>query len=231
MSAKITKILLDPGHGGKDGGAWGPTKLKESNVVLTVALKLGVLLKAMNISVSYTRTTDVYPSLADRYNQANREGVDYFISIHANSDGPTAKGIETLCRTSNSVAHRLATSVQDAMIAATKDTNRGIKFRTDLAVLNGTKMPAILPEIGFISNPATEAEFKKDAYLSVIAGSIRDGIAKFLGGSYPPTPAPANPAPKPNPEPEPVPEPEPTTGELTCPHCGEAFGILIVNQK
>lgn len=212
--------MLDPGHGGNDSGAVGPTKLREKDVVLTVSLKLGAMLSQAGIKVTYTRSTDVYPSLSSRYQLANSQGVDYFISVHANSDGPTAKGIETLCRTSGSVAHKLAASVQDAMIAATRDTNRGIKFRTDLAVLNGTSMPAILPEIGFISHPATEAEFRKDSYLDLIARSINDGVLKFLG-------APVSPPVKP-PEPEPI--PPPSTGELACPHCGQTFGILIVNQ-
>jgi N-acetylmuramoyl-L-alanine amidase len=213
-----TKILIDPGHGGNDSGAVGPTKLREKDVVLNIAKKLGPMLQALGITVSYTRTTDVYPTLAARYNQANREGVNYCIVIHANSDGPTAKGVETLVRTSGSTAHKLAMPIQEAMVARTNETNRGIKFRTDLAMLNGTNMPSVLPEVGFISNPQTEALMRKEEYLNVLAMAIRDGVANFL--KLVPAPVP------PVPEPPPV----PSTGELVCPHCKESFGILIVNQ-
>ncbi|MEG3069480.1 MAG: N-acetylmuramoyl-L-alanine amidase [Candidatus Syntrophopropionicum ammoniitolerans] len=80
----MTKICIDPGHGGADPGAVGPTGLKEKDVNLAVGLKLAELLKPI-AEVKLTRTRDVAVSLKDRAAVANSWGADYFISCHANS--------------------------------------------------------------------------------------------------------------------------------------------------
>jgi N-acetylmuramoyl-L-alanine amidase len=175
-----TKVLIDPGHGGRDSGAVGPSRLKESDVNLDVSRRLGQLLIGRGLRVTFTRTGDTFPTLSARWQQANSQGVAYVISIHCNSDGPTAHGIETLVRQSGSVAHRLGQSVQAQMIRATGERDRGMKFRTNLAMLNGPRMPAILPEIGFISHPATEAKLRQANYLHQIAVAIGQGIFSFL---------------------------------------------------
>lgn len=193
-----TKILVDAGHGGSDPGAVGPTGLRESNVNLTVAISLGGLLRSLGLIVSYSRTSDTFPSITARVNQANAEKVNYFISIHCNSNGSAAKGIETLVYSTGSNAHRLAQPVQSELVRATGDTDRGIKVRPDLGVLRGTNMPAILVEIGFISNKPTEDKFRQTAYLDLVAKAIADGVAKFLGLLEPASP--------------PV---------QICPHCGK----------
>ena len=61
------------------------------------------------------------------------------------------------------------------MVEATNDRDRGIKYRTDLAVLNGTQMPAILVECGFTSHPETEAKFRTGDYQRLLAQAIYDG--------------------------------------------------------
>ena len=227
------KVCLDPGHGGKDAGAVGPTKLKESTVNLNVALELGKLLKANGFTVSYTRTTDVYPSLTERWQQANRENVNYFISVHANSDGPTAVGIETLHHTSSSIGRALAAPVQQEMIARTGDRDRGLKARSDLAVLNGTKMPAILVEVGFISHPATEAKFKEENYINALAEAIGRGLARHAGMSWKgsnPAPPPIQPTPPPNPPMQPE-EEEPPALVFPCPHCAKEISVSVGPNK
>ena len=98
LGLKISRIAIDPGHGGFDTGAMGPHGLMEKNLCLDVALRLGQLIR-QNIpgaQVIYTRTTDTYVSLEDRTAIANRAGADLFISIHANSsDSASARGVET----------------------------------------------------------------------------------------------------------------------------------------
>ena len=98
LGLKISRIAIDPGHGGFDTGAMGPHGLMEKNLCLDVALRLGQLIR-QNIpgaQVIYTRTTDTYVSLEDRTAIANRAGADLFVSIHANSsDSPSARGVET----------------------------------------------------------------------------------------------------------------------------------------
>ena len=94
----LNVVVIDPGHGGKDPGAIGKTA-KEKDIVLSVALKLGKLIKKNypNVKVIYTRSTDVFIELNERANIANRNNADLFISIHVNSvDGSTStNGTET----------------------------------------------------------------------------------------------------------------------------------------
>lgn len=174
----MIKICVDAGHGGKDPGAVGPTGLEEATVALAIARQLAMNLESIGCSTKLTRSTDVFIELYQRCEIANDWGASYFISVHLNSDGPTAVGIETLYKTS--MGKVLAEPVQEALISATGDTNRGLKVRNDLAVLNGTRMPAILPEVGFISNPDTETRFRSIDYQHTIARAIWDGVAKFL---------------------------------------------------
>ena len=95
--AVIKKVLIDPGHGGKDTGAIGPTGLYEKDVVLSVAKKLGSILKERyNVDILFTRGEDVFIPLEERTAIANSKKVDLFISIHANaSPRRAARGIET----------------------------------------------------------------------------------------------------------------------------------------
>lgn len=98
LGLKISRIAIDPGHGGFDTGAMGPHGLMEKNLCLDVALRLGRLIQQdiPGAEVIYTRTTDKFVSLEDRTAIANRAHADLFISIHANSsDSPAARGVET----------------------------------------------------------------------------------------------------------------------------------------
>lgn len=117
---RIKTVVIDPGHGGKDPGAVSANgKYREKNITLSVALKLGNLIKSKypDIKVIYTRSTDKYVELSERAAIANRNKADLFISIHVNSAKATqARGTETfvmgthksddnfqVCMTENSV--------------------------------------------------------------------------------------------------------------------------------
>lgn len=98
LGLKISRIVIDPGHGGHDTGTIGPHGLLEKNVCLDVALRLGKLIhqKLPSAQVIYTRNTDVFVPLEERTAIANQAGADLFISIHANSShDEQARGIET----------------------------------------------------------------------------------------------------------------------------------------
>ncbi|MGH9730853.1 MAG: N-acetylmuramoyl-L-alanine amidase [Candidatus Acidiferrales bacterium] len=98
LGLKISRIVIDPGHGGHDTGTIGPHGLLEKNVCLDVALRLGKLIhkKLPAAQVIYTRKTDVFVPLEERTAIANQAGADLFISIHANSShDEQARGIET----------------------------------------------------------------------------------------------------------------------------------------
>jgi len=83
---KITKIVIDAGHGGKDIGARGAFSM-EKDITLAVTLKLGKIFSdsMKDVQVIYTRTTDSYPSLVDRHEIANQANADLFLAIHVNS--------------------------------------------------------------------------------------------------------------------------------------------------
>jgi len=116
-------------------------------------------LNRLGLSTKLTRSSDVFIELSDRCDIANDWEADYFVSVHLNCNGSTVAGIETLYK--SSAGKELAGPVQKEMIAATGDTDRGLKYRDDLYVLDGTNMPAILVEVGFISNPTFESKFRE----------------------------------------------------------------------
>jgi N-acetylmuramoyl-L-alanine amidase len=98
LGLKISRIVIDPGHGGHDTGTIGPHGLLEKNVCLDVALRLGRLIKEKlpGAKVFYTRKTDVFVPLEERTAIANQDKADLFISIHANSSHDhAARGVET----------------------------------------------------------------------------------------------------------------------------------------
>jgi N-acetylmuramoyl-L-alanine amidase len=180
------KICLDPGHGGNDSGAVGPNGLNESDVVLDIAMQVAAALQQLQLETKLTRTCDAFVELGQRCHIANDWVADYFVSIHCNSNGPSAVGIETLYATEDGEA--LAIPIQEMLLDATGDTDRGLKYRSDLYVLNVTQMPAVLAEVGFISHPPTEQLFKTEPYRRLVADAIAAGIAKFLNLAPPPPP-------------------------------------------
>lgn len=106
------RIMIDPGHGGRDPGAVGVKGLKEKTVVLAISKRLGKKLEArLPVEVLYTRTSDVFVPLMRRTARANAAEVDLFLSIHANaSTNPRAQGVETyyLNNTNDRATLRLA---------------------------------------------------------------------------------------------------------------------------
>lgn len=194
----MTKICIDPGHGGADPGAIGPSGLKEKDVNLAVGLKLAELLKPI-AEVKLTRTKDIAVSLKDRAQIANSFKCDYFISVHTNSfTDRKVGGVETWAYAPGGNGEKLAKAVQAELVKATGFANRGVKFNSKFAVLRDTKAPAILTETGFISNPDEEKLLKTDAFREKIAKAIAQGVAKQLGKKLPepkPAQAPAQTAP------------------------------------
>ena len=85
-SKKIKKIVIDAGHGGQDGGAHGKFS-HEKDLTLAVSLRLGKMIKdsLKDVQILYTRTADIYPTLPERHEIANRAGADLFLSVHVNS--------------------------------------------------------------------------------------------------------------------------------------------------
>lgn len=105
---KINKIVLDAGHGGKDGGARGAMS-SEKDLTLAIVLKLGKIINDSfkNVTPLYTRVDDVYPSLPQRHEVANQASADLFISVHINSTPFWTERVQTGTRT---VRHKRKTT-------------------------------------------------------------------------------------------------------------------------
>lgn len=177
----MLKIFIDAGHGGKDSGATNGNTF-EKDIALKIVLKLNEILKSRGFQTQLSRTTDVFVELNERAKKANNFASDIFVSIHLNSAANAdASGIETLIYSYAGQNKKLGDDIQNALIAATNAKNRGVKERPDLAVLNSTKMPAVLVEVGFISNTNEKNLLVTDAYQNKIAGAIADGILKYYG--------------------------------------------------
>lgn len=177
----MPKIFIDAGHGGADSGASSKT-IQEKNIALQIALKLNDLLKKNNLQTELSRSTDVFITPFERAKKANNSKADIFISVHLNAAvNITSSGIETLVYQNKGINNRLATNIQNELINATCAKNRGIKERPDLAVLNSTKMPAVLVEVGFISNDKEKNLLSMDVYQNKIAQAIANGIFKHFG--------------------------------------------------
>ena len=175
---KQKTICLDAGHGGKDPGAVSGG-VKEKDIALKMAKLIGGRLAGY--TVAYTRTDDSYVDLSERATCANRIKADLFVSIHCNSAANAqANGVEVFTHTSQSEGSMdAANTIYKKLFAAASMVGRGIKA-ANYAVLRETKMPAVLVELGFISNAADHAKLTNPAWQEQAAAAITSGIEEYL---------------------------------------------------
>lgn len=184
-------IMIDPGHGGPDKGASGPTQTYEKNNNLAIALALNDTLKQAGATVILTRDQDIslcinthteIEDLQARVDLANKSGADLFISIH--NDANTKSGIQGTSTyysednpKQNESIH-LANSIQTSVIKTIKTNNRGIK-QAGFYVLRNSTMPSVLLETAFISNPYEEARLQNPTFRKNVASAIFQGIYNY----------------------------------------------------
>lgn len=177
-------LLLDAGHGGKDPGTSG-NGMQEKNLTLTIAQKIEQELRGSGIKVYMTRDSDVYPENSTRAQTAN-DIADLMVSIHINSGPETANGTESLYQvhaddsSSRLTSKQLAEILQASMISGTGNTNRGVKLRTDLLILNRTTVPSAIVEVVFITNTGDALKISNPAYQDQVAQAIADGIQEAV---------------------------------------------------
>lgn len=172
-------ICIDPGHGGSDPGACAGGE-REKDIALKVAKLIGGKLAGYNIV--YTRNGDTYPTLSERAALANTAKADLFVSVHCNSaTNMQANGVEVYTHTSQSDgAVAAASAIYKRLLAASGMAGRGIKA-ANYAVLRETKMPAVLVELGFISNDADRAKLTAADWQEKAAAAIAGAIKAVLG--------------------------------------------------
>ena len=178
------KWYLDFGHGGKDPGALGTNKTKESDSVLKIGMLIKNNLEQAFEKVITTREDDKYYSLDYRSSKANKENCDYFVSIHMNSaTNKSAKGVEVWVYDEKSKLYTLSKDLCSNLSKTINTPNRGVKISKSFSVLRKTKMPALLIEIDFISNLSVETSLKSDKYIKDISNSISKSLLSFVNKS------------------------------------------------
>jgi N-acetylmuramoyl-L-alanine amidase len=244
----VRTIVLDPGHGGSESGALGPSGVQEKDLTLTIARELEARLESqLGVRVVLTRNDDSTLPLDARTAIANQNKADLFISLHLNSSlGAGAHGAETYflsAEASDAAAARMAEAENTAEPQALPEGTTGVEAQDlelilwDLAqthhllesqrfaamiqgelnqtlqlrdrgvkqapfrVLNGAAMPAVLVEVGFISNPDEEKKLQDAAYRTELIGSLARAVGRYKAlvenRPEPQAGAPAQPSPQP----------------------------------
>ncbi len=195
----INRIIIDPGHGGKDKGAVGHLYL-EKNITLAISKYLAAMLEKKGYNVLLTRDDDTYISLKRRGDITREFGGDLFISIHCNSvNRSNVSGIESYIVTPKGVPSTAKTHIQSKwvsgnnfdklnarfafelhkrILSVANTSDRGIKYNR-FQVLREASCPAILVETGFLSNKTEEKKLASASYQKKIAISLANGVIAF----------------------------------------------------
>ena len=195
----VKTILIDPGHGGEDPGAQG-RKYREKDITLQIAKKLRVALLKKGYKVYLTHDKDSNISLDSRSAKCRAVGADLFISVHCNAaENKKITGVETYCltpegapstsdskpgqkkengNTFNKNNFFLAYRIHLAMLTSTKSFDRALKHAR-FAVLRNAPCPAVLVEVGFLSNSWEEKRIAGDDYQDKVVNGIVDGVTRY----------------------------------------------------
>ena len=191
-------ILIDPGHGGIDGGAQSKAGTIEKDINLQIALKLRDNLEEKGYKVYMTRDEDegLYQKgntvrekkredLNRRVEMKKETECDIFISIHQNMFPQSKCYGAQVWYASNDNSYNLATVVQDSIKESVKDNNKRVAKPAAEAYLilrDKYEGASILVECGFLSNPDEEAKLKSDEHQNLIVEGISVGIDKYFDG-------------------------------------------------
>lgn len=184
-------VTVDPGHGGTDPGAHTAAGLTEAAIVLPYAQDLVAELRRRGHSAGITRTDDTFVQLADRARLANAVRADAFVSLHANAaSAEAANGAWVIFTKGSAEAERLARAVFDtlAVLPGVPDADPAAEVYPDespevggrrLAVLRQTDMPAILVEMGFLTNAGDAGQLVQPNMRAAIVRAIADGLERW----------------------------------------------------
>ena len=200
---KYTKVIfLDPGHGGRDSGAFY-YNIAEKDLNMQIYKKLRKELEGLGYTVLTSRESDVYVDfVTERSKMVNKTNSDMFISIHFNATSNSASnisGIQTYSYEQNpdyptkinsqwhnhpdriSESNRLAAAIHSSLLAETGAKNAGL-LHSSFAVLRETNKPAVLLELGYMSNFDENQRIRNDAYQNKLVKGIVKGIQQYYAG-------------------------------------------------
>lgn len=171
-------IVVDPGHGGGDQGERTGRGLSEADTCWRLATRVAERLAGFGARVRFTRTEPEGPDATTRAERANSVDADLFLSIHLNShDEPTAEGSSTYYFGTSRAGAAVAEAIQDELV------NLGLRdcrsHARSYPILRETRMPAVLVEPVFISNPDESKKLGEPEFLSSIADAIAAGVLRF----------------------------------------------------
>lgn len=170
-------VILDAGHGGEDIGATR-AGIYEKDINLDVTKRVSEILCEKGINVKMVRCEDTNPSLQDRVTFSENNNGNIFVSIHTNSSvKDTVSGLET--HYYQDFSYDLANIVHRNLCKKINSTDRGL-FKSRFYVINHTKVPAILVEIGYISNSNERNELLTEKRKQATAEAIANGILEFI---------------------------------------------------
>lgn len=191
--AATATVVVDPGHGGPDPGAVGVSGTLEKEIVLAVSQELAQYLIRAGIRTVLTREQDArlvdesgslkgrqVEDLNQRARMAEQVGATLLVSVHANSfPSPRWSGAQTFYQAGEEESQRLAEAIQ-AQLVRRIPPNRRAARPADYRILRESPMPAVVVEVGFLSNPQEEARLRDPAYRGRVAEAIFHGIMDYL---------------------------------------------------
>lgn len=190
-------VAIDPGHGGRDGGAVSASGIVEKDVTLAISLSLRDYLQEAGAIVIMTRETDIElanpdsnvsqkrQDLMNRVKIVNESGADFMISIHLNSIGSSRwSGAQTFYQPKRDESHQqLAAWIQSELVRNLENTDRVAKaLDRNIYLMRMVNMPAALVEVGFLSNPQEASLLATEAYQKKVAEAIYKGILRYVSG-------------------------------------------------
>jgi len=180
-------VVIDPGHGGKDGGAHS-NGFSEKNLTLTISQAVRDALAPTGASVIMTRDSDVYPSLPARAQIANDSKAAVFVSIHINSinKADSRSGGMTFYHQQDPEDRLLAECIQSEIAKVSRIPDLGTWsdrriYQSGFSVLRNSKVPSVLIELGFINHKNDRAQMTQKDFADRVAKAIVKGIQIFLG--------------------------------------------------
>jgi N-acetylmuramoyl-L-alanine amidase len=182
-ASSFSTVVIDPGHGGFDRGGIPGQSVPEKMVALDTALRLQKLLERAGLRTVMTRTTDVFVPLSVRSAIANAQPDAIFVSIHYNAARRSAAhGIETYSENNRGAV--LAARIQRQIVTRVSTENRGIRS-AEYYVLRNCRLPAVLVECGFLTNPAEAQLALTPEYRQRVAEQIAAGIIEQRQSPFP----------------------------------------------